>query len=555
MQLNSILHLTGELLKGQGESPSADGADSDALLPFAAVLSGAFSLLVPAEQASGEGADAEAAPSPLLAPGLEEINLAEIAALDPEASATLPLAAEASQEGVVLDQNAMPDGEVAQPTRLEPGATAGDDAALQIVAEEASPAKSLPQDVEVDAHGPVRSEATSKSEPVPVMPAEEVAPPTQAAETETEVVSTLAEDEALSEQDEVRRGQRQAPRPSTQRAGERHFAPTQATISDQISTKQQPAEPVAAAPVSEAEMAATPDAAAAEIDAALPDLEGAAREKTPATSSEPEANATTTRTEGDDVSSDAGDDQDAPREDTRRTRASRRSHRADAEPSVVQKSERFSAQASPLQEVKSPEAAPAIETTPEQTDPNLASPDLDPGLALAEEHVSQTATERSTSEASAGRARVARGGLPQSRAVPAAWLRAVLSNARQSVFADGGWKVLEMNLDDGDGTVTIKAKREEGRVAVAVGFSDPELRALASTHADRLQEALQTEYETAVDFSLFSNDAGHSADRHQAEGAGASISGAASTDSEGDVRDDRPSRRPLPTGAQHEWVG
>ena len=112
-----------------------------------------------------------------------------------------------------------------------------------------------------------------------------------------------------------------------------------------------------------------------------------------------------------------------------------------------------------------------------------------------------------------------------------------------------------MNLDDGDGTVTIKAKREDGRVAVAVGFSDPGLRALATAHADRLQELLQAEYETAVDFSLFSNDAGHSDDQQHAEGAGASRSGVTPTDGEGDISDERPARRPLPTGALHEWVG
>ncbi|MCH8959902.1 MAG: hypothetical protein IH820_00885, partial [Bacteroidetes bacterium] len=235
--------------------------------------------------------------------------------------------------------------------------------------------------------------------------------------------------------------------------------------------------------------------------------------------------------------------------------ASRQPRREDAEPTVFQKTEGPSSQGSSPQETMSPEAASATETAPEQAEANLASPDLDPGLALAEEHVVQAATEQKDSEAPAGRVRSARGGLSQSQVVPAAWLRAVLGNARKSVFAEGGWKVLEMNLDDGDGTVTIKTKREEGRVAVAVGFSDPGLRALASAHAERLQEALQNEYETAVDFSLFSNDAGHSDDRQQAEDAGAPIPGITPTDGEGDVRDERPARRPLPAGAHHEWVG
>ena len=148
MQLNSILHLTGELLQGSGESPSDDSADTDALLPFAAVLSGAFSLVDPIQQASdGEAPDSEppllvsdgeapdSAPPLLWLPGLEEIHLTVIA--DPAASATPPLAEEALTEGVVLDQSTMPDGEISQSTPPEPGVAQGDDATPQAVAEEA----------------------------------------------------------------------------------------------------------------------------------------------------------------------------------------------------------------------------------------------------------------------------------------------------------------------------------------------------------------------------------------------------------------------------------
>ena len=275
--------------------------------------------------------------------------------------------------------------------------------------------------------------------------------------------------------------------------------------------------------------------------------------KTTRSSGEPEGNAATTDTEGGE--SEAGDDPEAREHGKGRTQATRRSRRADAESPVIQRAEEPSVQGTRPQQGTSPEAASATETMPEQPDANLALMDLDAGLSYAEEHLAQGTIERIVSEASTGRARAARGGLPQSRAVPAAWLRAVLGNARQSIFADGGWKVLEMNLDDGDGTVTIKARREEGRVAVAVGFSDPALRALASAHADRLQEVLQAEYETAVDFSLFSSDAGHSGERQQAEGTDTPNSVAAHTGGEGDLRDDRPARRPLPAGTQHEWVG
>ncbi len=507
MQLNSILHLTGELLQGSGESPSDDSADTLALLPFAAVLSGAFSLVALIQEAGAEQAqtlEVAAEGDDVPGPARQPLQLLDLDGIDPSEISGRPLD---------LTASATP----------QPAAEAGPEAV-------------------------VSAESTMT---------EQAAPPNQEAEIQIDVAAgTVAADEATSEQAEAARGQRQAELPSTQRALGERPAPTltTATAGEKASTMEQPAEPVSRAPVQHAEKGVSAEATAPEIDAALPNLEGAAQDKTTGSSFEPEANAATTRAEGGDVSSDAGDDHDRRREGTRRTRASRRPRRADAEPSVVQKTEGPSSQGTRPQEAMSPEAASATETVPEQADANLAPPDLDPGLALAEEHVAQAATERTASEAPAGRARAARGSLPQSRVVPAAWLRAVLSNARQSVFAEGDWKVLEMNLDEGDGTVTIKTKREEGRVAVAVGFSDPGLRALASAHADRLQEVLQNEYETAVDFSLFSNDAGHSGDRQQAEGTGGPISGVP-TDDEGNVRDDRPARRPLPAGAQHEWVG
>ncbi len=660
MQLKSILHLTGELLQGPGEGPTDDGAEADALLPFAAVLSGAFSLVAPTQQASEapalEGAaggdDAPESPrQPLVHLGVEEIDLPEISgrSLDLAASATLQPAAEAGQEGVVLDQGKGPDGEGLPRTHPEPGVVRLHDASPLGISEEAPQSPRIRQDVEADGNRLVRSdtltasEATPKPEAAPMMPAKQAAPvmpveqdapltpaeqtarPSQEAEPQTDVSRYApANDEVTSEQAEALRGQRQAERPSTQRAAEGRSAaapkpetapltpaeqtarpsqeaepqtdvsryapadgevtseqaealrgqrqaerpstqrategrsastPTQATAEEKTSTMKRPAEPVSQVTVHNAEETVAAGATASEIDVAPPDLEGATQERTTGSSAEPEGNVATARAEGGDVSSDAGDDPEAGEHGKGWTRASRRSRRADAEPPVIQKAEGLSAEGARPQEGTSLEAAAATETAPVQPDATLALPDLDPGLSYSEEHIAQASVERTASEASAGRARAARGGLPQSRVVPAAWLRAVLGNARQSVFAEGGWKVLEMNLDEGDGTVIIKARREEGRVAVAVGFSDPGLRALASAHADRLQEVLQAEYETAVDFSLFSSDAGHSGERQEAEGTDAPNSVAAHTGGEGDLRDDRPARRPLPAGTQHEWVG
>ena len=86
MQLNSILHLTGELLQGSGESPSDDSADTLALLPFAAVLSGAFSLVAPIQEAGAEqaqtlevAAEGDDAPGPARQP----LQLLDLDGIDP----------------------------------------------------------------------------------------------------------------------------------------------------------------------------------------------------------------------------------------------------------------------------------------------------------------------------------------------------------------------------------------------------------------------------------------------------------------------------------------
>ena len=118
-----------------------------------------------------------------------------------------------------------------------------------------------------------------------------------------------------------------------------------------------------------------------------------------------------------------------------------------------------------------------------------------------------------------------------------------------------GWKVLEMKLDEGDGTMTVRARREDGRVAVTVGFSDPELRALAAAQADRLQQTLQAEYDTTVDFSLLTSGDGEGR-RQPAPGDGAEAGQSTpETVATMEAPEDTPARRAQTPGARHEWVG
>ncbi|WP_457651530.1 hypothetical protein [Rhodocaloribacter sp.] len=140
-----------------------------------------------------------------------------------------------------------------------------------------------------------------------------------------------------------------------------------------------------------------------------------------------------------------------------------------------------------------PPPEPAPEPAP--TDGNTSAPDLtseaDPTLGVIEN------TLRDGVKALHATSRP----LPRGP-VSAAWLRAALHRNGGALSARDGWNMLEMKLDDGDGTMIIKARRDAERVAVTVGFSDPHLRALTAEHADRLQEALRRHYDASVDLSF-----------------------------------------------------
>ena len=131
---------------------------------------------------------------------------------------------------------------------------------------------------------------------------------------------------------------------------------------------------------------------------------------------------------------------------------------------------------------------------------------------------------------------------------------------RSSALANG-WKQLEMPLRKGDGTVIIKVRREHDGVAVSVGFSEPRLQALAATHARQLQDALQAQYNAAVDFSLMDGGALTDGSGDHTDGQAADSSPARRTSSQGATSgraplDDSPAP-PRSAGriARREWIG
>ncbi|MDX1547037.1 MAG: hypothetical protein R3247_08625 [Rhodothermales bacterium] len=185
---------------------------------------------------------------------------------------------------------------------------------------------------------------------------------------------------------------------------------------------------------------------------------------------------------------------------------------------------------------------PAAPVSPETPAAEPVSLDETPALPTAELRTPETG----------GRPRAEGAAMPERAQAP--FLRAALGAARRLSVLPGGWNVLEMPLDEGDGTLTIRARREDGRVAVALGFSDPELRAHAAAHADRLQQLLQAEYETTVDFTLLSGDGGAHADGDDPAERGQPARGGGSIQA-GEAAPEAPARRVLPAGTRHEWIG
>ena len=199
----------------------------------------------------------------------------------------------------------------------------------------------------------------------------------------------------------------------------------------------------------------------------------------------------------------------------------------------------------PSEQASSPDAMPLPETA--------TLPEAEAKLSGMEDAL-RTAAETQTETTAPGRKDIA-GETPLFGRDPVrpAWLRAVQSRPLRT-YAEAGWNVLEMQLDEGEGTVTIKARREEERVAVSVGFSDPTLRALASAQSDRLQQVLQAQYDSVVDFSLMNSGSDTSGRREDsAEAKGLTNATGAHKITE-DQANTLPARGSLP-GTRNEWVG
>ncbi len=146
----------------------------------------------------------------------------------------------------------------------------------------------------------------------------------------------------------------------------------------------------------------------------------------------------------------------------------------------------------------------------------LSEGDWNESEAEVEEHTGV----RGSTEFGVSRAEVrAAQSVPQARsaAFSTRWAPVVAEVRAALSSAEGGWQQMQIELGEGGGSVTVRARREAERVIVSVGFSDPSVRAQAMASADRLHESLQAEFGGNVDFSFDaqSNARDDTADRSQ----------------------------------------
>ena len=166
-------------------------------------------------------------------------------------------------------------------------------------------------------------------------------------------------------------------------------------------------------------------------------------------------------------------------------------------------------------------------------------------------------SERSSSPTAHTHAAAAERAARPRHGTAAQWMHALLKDGVDGLSFDDDWKVLEMKLDEGQGTMTVRARRDEEKVSITVNFSDPQLRALAADQADRLQETLRAQYQTDVDFSLMNDNAGHShPDGRPSQGGGSDANGGAIGRSQplSGAERARATRAAL-AGARNEWIG
>lgn len=89
------------------------------------------------------------------------------------------------------------------------------------------------------------------------------------------------------------------------------------------------------------------------------------------------------------------------------------------------------------------------------------------------------------------------------------WMKVLSERTSMLDKSNPQWKVLEMKLDKGNGSMTVRVMKEDDHVSVAVNFSDPEVKVLAENQYNQILDDLKDQYQQEVKFTF--NGQGHSA--------------------------------------------
>lgn len=82
------------------------------------------------------------------------------------------------------------------------------------------------------------------------------------------------------------------------------------------------------------------------------------------------------------------------------------------------------------------------------------------------------------------------------------WLKTLSERTSLLDKSNPNWKVLEMKLDNGKGSMTVRVMKEDDQVSVAVNFSDPEVKAMAESQYHEILRDLENQYQQEVKFTF-----------------------------------------------------
>ena len=113
-----------------------------------------------------------------------------------------------------------------------------------------------------------------------------------------------------------------------------------------------------------------------------------------------------------------------------------------------------------------------------------------------------------------------------------------------------------MNLEDGDGSLLIRARKDSDVTRISLEFTDPALKVHAEQNADRIRAVLAERYDTEIDLNLGGresdgsrNDAGDPETRRPR-----SVDGANRQATDATVQQARTTTTET-RGLSNEWIG